>query len=74
MKCQSHFVNWLLPVLVAGVLVAIARISENAADRARQNNNPDQFNLFSTTNSFEYFFTYDPLAADEWLFHAGGNE
>ncbi|HXE42218.1 MAG TPA: hypothetical protein VN516_04250 [Candidatus Baltobacteraceae bacterium] len=36
------------------------------------NNNPHKFHLVFTTNSLDYSITYDPRAADEWLFHAGG--
>jgi hypothetical protein len=30
--------------------------------------NPDQFHLWTTNSQFGYAFTYDPHAADDWLF------
>jgi hypothetical protein len=36
--------------------------------------NPDKFYLQATSSSFNYAFTYDPRAADEWLFHNGNPE
>jgi hypothetical protein len=34
-------------------------------------NNPDKFFLWGTTSNFNYGFTYDPHAADEWRFEHG---
>lgn len=34
--------------------------------------NPDKFFLWTTNTSFHYIFTYDPHAADVWLFESGG--
>jgi len=34
-------------------------------------NNPDKFFLWGATNHFDYTFTYDPHAADEWRFEHG---
>ena len=34
-------------------------------------NNPDKFFLERTNSGFSYSFTYDPLAADQWLFQFG---
>ena len=36
------------------------------------NNNPDKFHLVATNSAYDYSFTYDPLAADEWRFATGG--
>jgi len=33
--------------------------------------NPDKFFLWGSTNNFDYSFTYDPHAADEWRFEFG---
>jgi hypothetical protein len=37
-------------------------------------NNPDKFYLWATNSSFCYTFTYDPHAADVWLFESGGGQ
>ncbi len=34
-------------------------------------NNPDKFFLWGTGTNFNYSFTYDPHAADEWRFEHG---
>jgi hypothetical protein len=34
-------------------------------------NNPDKFYLWATNSSYGYTFTYDPHAADAWLFRTG---
>ncbi|HEX4121323.1 MAG TPA: hypothetical protein VH619_11950 [Verrucomicrobiae bacterium] len=34
-------------------------------------NNPDKFYMWGTTTNFQYAFTYDPHAADGWLFEWG---
>ena len=36
------------------------------------NNNPDKFHLVATNSAYDYSFTYDPLAADQWRFETGG--
>jgi hypothetical protein len=36
------------------------------------NNNPDKFRLWATNSTYVYTFTYDPLAADQWLFESAG--
>jgi hypothetical protein len=36
------------------------------------NNNPDRFHLVATNSAYDYSFTYDPLAADQWRFETGG--
>ena len=38
-----------------------------------ENNNPQDFYLWSTDSSFAYAFRYDPRAADVWLFKSGGD-
>jgi hypothetical protein len=35
-------------------------------------NNPNYFVIWQTNSSFQYTFTYDPHAADVWLFQSGG--
>ena len=35
-------------------------------------NNPDKFRVSVGNNTSTCFFTYDPRAADEWLFQTGG--
>jgi hypothetical protein len=36
-------------------------------------NNPDKFFLWGASTDLHYTFTYDPHAADEWRFEAGGS-
>ena len=38
-----------------------------------ENNNPQDFYLWSTGASFAYTFRYDPRAADKWLLKSGGD-
>jgi hypothetical protein len=42
------------------------------ADLRTLDNNPNTFYLWSGGTSFAYTFTYDPHAADVWLFQSGG--
>ena len=77
MKFGSRPAQWLwqVPCLLA---VAVAVLSVNrsqfsAAPRASEaGDNPDKFHLVATNSAYNYSFTYDPRAADEWLFHTGG--
>jgi hypothetical protein len=39
--------------------------------REEPDNNPDKFHLWTTNSSYGYTFTYDPHAADAWLFRTG---
>ena len=77
MKRSPHFTKCLLPavlLLVTG-LILLPPGSSKLPDRSRMdevNNNPDKFHLVATNSAYDYSFIYDPLAADEWLFHTGG--
>ena len=65
----------LIPVSVAAVfyLAAAGRWQLPADAQLREvHNNPDKFYLCATNSAYDYHFTYDPRAADEWLFHTGG--
>jgi hypothetical protein len=42
--------------------------SRRASKLIRVEDNPDHFHLWATNLQFGYAFTYDPLAADHWLF------
>ena len=77
MKSGSRLARWLWPVscLVAAVAAVLPALGPgfSAASRVKEvNNNPDKFHLVFTNSAYDYSFTYDPLAADEWLFHTGG--
>lgn len=64
----------LLPCLLAAAVAMLSALGPgfSAAQRVQEgNNNPDKFHLVFTNSAYDYSFTYDPLAADEWLFHNG---
>ena len=60
-------------LLGAVLLLSIGFIRSVHPPASSENNNPDKFYLRSTGSSFTYTFTYDPHAADAWLFRAGGS-
>ena len=64
-------VLWLLAAVLLWVgwnrPEKIARVRLRTAD-----NNPNRFFLWGTSTSYRYAFTYDPHAADMWLFECGG--
>ena len=55
--------------LVMSLILAMARLKAPAA--RTDDNNPNKFLAWATNSSISYTFTYDPHAADVWLFHAG---
>jgi len=58
---------------MAAVLVAVTDILQSSRITPNhRGDNPDKFYLWKTNSSCDYFFNYDPRAADEWLFHTGG--
>ena len=67
-------------VLFAGMLTGILwlemwhRAGSFPGRAYRADHNPNKFYLWSETGRFTYTytFTYDPRAADEWLFESGG--
>jgi len=74
MKHRTCF-GWkhLLPLSV-GLLTVLFHSALNhskllrGAQMKRANGNPDQFHLWARGGSYDFAFTYDPLAADNWLF------
>jgi hypothetical protein len=60
--------------LAAILLVVVAFPFNTSSDvRKWEINNPDKFHLIATNSAYDYSFTYDPLAADEWRFETGGS-
>jgi len=41
---------------------------------AIEGSNPNAFFVWGTMASYQYTFTYDPHAADTWLFQSGGGK
>jgi hypothetical protein len=61
--------------LLAAVLVWMGWHRPEMPARVRPrtvDNNPSRFRLCGNSTSFTYTFTYDPRAADVWLFESGG--
>ena len=58
----------------AVVLAAMWNLFRNspALSQDRNKDNPDKFCLWLTNSAYTYTFTYDPRAADKWLFQTGG--
>jgi hypothetical protein len=63
---------WLtfLAVAISFTIFCVSKSSPVVGKNDR-NDNSDKFHLWTTNLSHNYTFTYDPHAADEWLFHAG---
>jgi len=58
------------------ILLVVATFHFNISSGVQNgeiNNNPDKFHLWATNSAYVYTFTYDPLAADQWLFRTGGS-
>jgi hypothetical protein len=73
MKCQTYFVKMILSgALLAMVFATAINVLKISPVEFPRGNNPDKFYLWRTNSSCDCFFTYDPRAADEWLFHTGG--
>ena len=77
MKNSSRLARWLAPI--SCLLAAVAAVlspdwsGDFAVSRSKGgNNNPDKFHLVATNSAYDYSFTYDPLAADQWRFETGG--
>ena len=66
---------WLVPCLLAAAM-AVLPVNRSQFSAARWvkkvNNNPDKFHLVATNGDYDFSFTYDPLAADQWRFETGG--
>ena len=65
-------VSWVLVTILLVVASFHFNISSDV-QKGEFNNNPDKFHLWATNSSYTYTFTYDPLAADQWLFRTGGS-
>ena len=77
MQPKAHFIKCvgLILGLLSAVLWIVLSIKLGWLDKRlghEVNDNPDKFYLFATNSSYNCTFTYDPRAADEWLFHTGG--
>lgn len=65
-----RLVPWLLAAAFClGVLSYFKLTSQVRLEEP--DNNPDKFHLWATNSSYGYTFTYDPHAADAWLFRTG---
>jgi hypothetical protein len=77
MSRNPQITSWLLVLLcIAGALlfwpVLLNSSAETQNGRGEERDNPDRFYLQATRTNIDYHFTYDPLAADHWLFRTGG--
>ena len=77
MKNGSRLAKWLWAIscLLAAVVAMLSALGPgfSAASRVKEvNNNPGKFHLVATNSAYDYSFTYDPLAADQWRFETGG--
>jgi|GEM_PF-6023072 len=74
MKAAGPVCKCLLPLLTVFILLAMAVRSKSSlqAYTNDRNDNPHKFHLVFTTNFLDHTMTYDPRAADEWLFYTGG--
>lgn len=72
MKRGLHPVRPVLWLIVTALgLAALGHFRFTAtADRMKPDNNPDKFHLWTANTGYIYTFTYDPHAADAWLFEA----
>ena len=75
MKCDLALSAKCFLFLLFWAVAALAIMNLAAPRRMRvepPNNNPQKFYLWSTGASVSHSFTYDPHAADVWLFRSGG--
>jgi hypothetical protein len=74
MKHSLVLARCLLPAALL-LAVALAILSpagvKPPAARTPPDDNPHKFHLVFTSSNYDYSITYDPRAADEWLFHSG---
>ena len=60
--------------VMLGCLVLVSHFGGTTKTaRNRPGDNPNKFHLWATDAGFTYTFTYDPHAADVWLFQSGGS-
>ncbi len=62
----------MVVILVVGILLVFISSDRKPVETLNTENNPDHFHLVVANGHFTYHFTYDPLAADHWLFRTGG--
>jgi hypothetical protein len=60
-------------ILGAVVFLSMGFVRLVRVPTVSERNNPQDFYLWSTSNSFDYTFRYDPRAADIWAFKSGGH-
>ena len=66
---------FLASAALATIITAVATLHLNRSGdvpKRQPDNNPDKFHLAATNSTYDYSFTYDPLAADQWRFESGG--
>ncbi len=56
-----------IAALTTAMVVAMFR-SSPWASKLKPDNNPDKFYLWTTGNTYSFTYTYDPHAADLWMF------
>ncbi len=54
-------------ILTAVIIIAAFRVFP-LASHFKPDNNPDKFYLWTTGNTYSFTYTYDPHAADLWMF------
>jgi hypothetical protein len=70
-KCLLTVSGALAAILVLA-FVGTFHLNVSSDVRKWETNNPDKFHLIDTNSAYDYSFTYDPLAADQWRFETGG--
>jgi hypothetical protein len=58
----------LLVILLPAVAMLLSRRPSVTSGSVTLDSNPDKFYLSATGKVFSYCFTYDPHAADAWMF------
>lgn len=62
---------WLLLLAIISlpvVVIVISRCFSTTAELNSSENNPDKFYLWTTGRGYSFRFTYNPHAADAWMF------
>jgi len=68
---QIRWRRWLLLLAVISLPAAafvISRCFSSTSELNSSENNPDKFYLWTTGGGYSYRFTYNPHAADAWMF------
>ena len=64
---------WLCVTTLVVLLALLGHVKTRARPPAiNAGDNPNYFVIWETNSSLHYTFTYDPHAADIWLFQSGG--